>query len=362
MIEGERVRVAIVVPDGLAGRGGIGRVVTYLTRDLARNHTGIEVRVWRTRLTGVGLLRHASVPLMLAAFGLACLARRIDVVHLNVAPRGSTWRKALFERVARAASVPVILHLHGSGYDEFYRGLPPGRQAKVRALFGRVARVVALSAYWRDFVVGELGVPAARVVEIANGVPDAAPPLAKPGGPVPHLAFLGQVGRRKGIDMLLAALASAPLAGQAWRLTVGGDGDVEKARAQAAALGIGDRIAWLGWVDEAAVDAVLRSADIFVLPSRAENQPVSILEAMARAIPVVSTRVGAIPDQVLDGVTGLLVPPADPAALAEAIAALLGAPERRRRMGEAALARFVERFSVSAYASRFAGLYRTVAR
>jgi glycosyltransferase involved in cell wall biosynthesis len=113
-------------------------------------------------------------------------------------------------------------------------------------------------------------------------------------------------------------------------------------------------------VDEAGADKVLRGADLLVLPSRAENQPVAILEAMARGLPVVSTRIGGIPQQVLDGETGLLVEPDDVAQLAQALADLILSPERRAAYGQAGLRRFEAHFSVAACAERFAELYRSL--
>jgi glycosyltransferase involved in cell wall biosynthesis len=357
-MRGRVVRVAIVVSDGLASRGGIGRVMSYLVRALRREAPDIRVTAYRARLASKGPWRHPTAPLALARFAFGCW-RGADVVHINVAPRGSTWRKALFERTAHLLGKPVILHLHGSGYDDFYASLDPTRQARVRALFGRVACVVALSGYWQRFVVETLGVPGDRVVAIANGVPAAAPAVVKVPADLPVIAFLGIVGERKGVDVLLDALSR--LGDRPWRAVIGGNGEVERALGQAAALGIGDRIEFLGWVDEAQVDTVLRAADLFVLPSRAENQPVSILEAMARATPVVASRIGAIPDQVIDGDTGLLVTPGDADDLAAAIGKLLDAPMQRRAMGQAGLARFEEHFSAAVSARRFADLYRSLA-
>ncbi len=355
-------RVAIILSEGIDAKGGIGRVVTYLTRAIRSVAPDIHPLVLRSRWSQAPILKHLTIPFALASFLVHVLARRIDVVHVNVAPRGSTWRKLLYERAARMVRRPVILHLHGSGYDGYYAGLDPRRRAAVRSFFGRAAAVVVLSDFWQRFAVDTLGVDPARVAQIPNGVPEVARTPARAENPVPVIAFLGVVGHRKGADILIEALAGLSAKSIAWRAVVGGDGDVAKAIAQATALGIADRISFLGWVGEAEVDDVLRSADIFVLPSRAENQPVAILEAMAHALPVVATRVGAIPEQVVDGVTGLLVDPGDAAQLERALAALAIDPARRARYGEAALARFERHFSATACAERFAALYRRVRR
>ena len=355
-----RVRVGIVLSDGLTSQGGIGRLTGYLVREFADRRTDIAVRVLPARLSTRGVLKHLTMPVALARFAVAC--RRLDVAHINVAPRGSTWRKMAFARVAAALGVPVLLHLHGSGYDQYYAGQGARRQAAIRRFFATAGAVVVLGPYWARFMAETLGVPAGRIHEIANGVPAAHPPVApRATAAAPLIVFLGIVGERKGTDVLLAALAKLDAAGVAWRAVFGGNGEVDAAQAQAAALGLDGRVEFTGWVGEAEVDRLLRRADIFVLPSRAENQPVAILEAMARAVPVVSTDVGGIPGQVVDGETALLVRPGDAAALAAAIGRLIDDPGLRARMGAAGLARFESHFAVSVCADRFAALYPVIA-
>jgi glycosyltransferase involved in cell wall biosynthesis len=356
------VSVAVVLSDGLGSRGGIGRVITYLVAGLAEVAPDIAITAIRSRLTDRDVLKHLSVPISLARFAARNLGGRFDVVHINIAPRGSTWRKMLYAAAARAMGCKVLLHLHGSGYDEYIASLGTMRRDWARRFFQRADKVVALSDNWRRFVIDELGVPADRVVEIANGVPAADPPAGPPpGGAVPRIAFFGVVGERKGTDVLLAALGLLQARGIAFEAVIGGNGEVAAAQAQAQALGLAEGVRFLGWVDSARVDQELRQADLLVLPSRAENQPVSILEAMARGRAVVATRIGAIPTQVSDGETGTLVAPGDAAGLADALAPLLGDPALCRRYGEAGLRRFEAHFSVRAAAERFAALYRELA-
>lgn len=360
MAERASLRVGILLSDGLSAQGGIGRVVSYLTRHLAAHRPDIATAVFRARYSTRAGLKHLTVPAALARFAAAC--RSLDVAHINIAPRGSTWRKMLFARVARLAGVPVLLHLHGSGYDEYYGTLSPTRQAAVRRFFGDADAVVVLSPFWRRFAEDTLGVPKTRITEIPNGVPEADPPVgSRPPAEEPHVLFLGVIGERKGIDVFLDALATLLLRGVPFRATVGGNGEVEAARGRAAELGLADRVAFIGWVDEARVDAELRRADLFVLPSRAENQPVAILEAMARSVPVVATRVGGIPEQLADGTAGLLVEAGDAEALAEAMAGLLRDAPRRTALGAAGRDRFTKHYALSACADRFAALYHRLA-
>jgi glycosyltransferase involved in cell wall biosynthesis len=171
---------------------------------------------------------------------------------------------------------------------------------------------------------------------------------------------MGLVGERKGTDVLIEALSGLPDVLD-WRAVIGGDGEVEKYRRVADAAGLCGKINFLGWVDEGQVDLWLNRAALFVLPSRAENQPVAILEAMARSLPVIATSIGAIPEQVVDGETGLLVPPSDARRLQAALEKLLIAPGQRAAMGAAARRRYEEHFSIARCANVLRCLYRSLA-
>jgi glycosyltransferase involved in cell wall biosynthesis len=108
--------------------------------------------------------------------------------------------------------------------------------------------------------------------------------------------------------------------------------------------------------------AFMWALDLFVNPSRAESFGVAALEAAASGLPVVASRVGGLPEIVAEGETGLLVPPEDPAALAEALSGLIRSPERRRELGQAARARAVERYDWQRCARAMERLYEATVR
>jgi glycosyltransferase involved in cell wall biosynthesis len=179
---------------------------------------------------------------------------------------------------------------------------------------------------------------------------------------VPGSAVLvGVVARlepEKGHSHLIAAwpdvVAAAP---DAWLAIVGEGSSCASLRAQAAALPAParDRIIFTGRRED--VSALTADLDIAVLPSLREAQGISILEAMARRVPVVASAVGGIPEVVADGVSGLLIPPADPAALAAALSRLAASPALRARMGEAGYRIVAERFSMEAHVRQVEALY-----
>ena len=351
--------IAVVVADGLEGKGGIEKVMTYLTRTLAREHSNRPFFIQRTRFGNAQIVRHATTPLALAQFTARCLAGRVSLAHINIAPRGSTWRKWLFAKAAKRAGVSVLLHLHGSGYDDFFAARSRSTQHRIRDLFQSADHVVVLGDHWYNFARDRLGVSQERLSIVVNGTPEPEA-MADPSSPEPTIVFFGQVSERKGIDILLPALGKVAAKGLPFRLRIGGNGELEHWKTVAIEEGLADRAEFLGWVGEETVDLQMRDADIFVLPSRAENQPVAILEAMARGLPVVSTAIGAIPETVGDEECGLIVPPADIQALAQALERLVRDPARRITMGRKGRAKWEANYSIRSSANAFADIYQQI--
>jgi glycosyltransferase involved in cell wall biosynthesis len=158
---------------------------------------------------------------------------------------------------------------------------------------------------------------------------------------------------KKGLRVLLAALAKLPK-NLAWRYDhVGGGPLLGQLRAEAERLGIAGRIAWHGALAEDRVLEAYRTADLFVLASRIapdgdrDGLPNVLLEAGAMELAVVASRVAAVPELIEDGVNGQLVPPDDPAALAETLATLIADPAARLRLGQAARVRVLEQFAMA---------------
>jgi len=295
----------------------------------------------------------------LFAYVRALAASPVELVHLHAAMRGSFWRKAIFATIARRFGVPVVLHLHGSEMKDFYAAQPAPVKRLIVGQLEAAARVLVLSESWKRFVA-EIA-PRARTTVVPNyvGVPEAAPARARPAR---EILFLGLVGERKGVFDLLPAFVAARAANSALALTIGGDGAIERAKREAVRLGVADHVDLCGWVDPQRREALLARADIFVLPSRNEGLPMSVLEAMARGLPVIATPVGGLPELIEDGANGLLVPPGDPEALARAILELASDPERRAALGRAARATVLARHSAAVVLPVLEDVYAAVAR
>ncbi|MEQ8862727.1 MAG: glycosyltransferase [Thalassobaculum sp.] len=232
------------------------------------------------------------------------------------------------------------------------------------------AWAVTCTAVGRDHLAA-LAPDPDRVALLYHGLDlaDFPQPPARPrrdGGDPADPVVIVSVGRavaKKGYDDLLAALAALP-AGLHWRFVhVGGGGLTKALREQAGRLGIADRVTWSGALPRAGVLAALAAGDLFVLASKIagdgdrDGLPNVLMEAQASGLPVVATRVSAIPELIDDGRTGLLVPAGDPAALAAAVAELAGDPDRRAALAAAGRERVCAEFGHDAGIDRLAARF-----
>jgi glycosyltransferase involved in cell wall biosynthesis len=296
------------------------------------------------------------------AVGLAAVARAVrsaDVLHTHD-------RRALLAGawISSRTNVRFVHTCHGVPENLADRlGRPeraivgartwPSRlRLRVEALLGRSAAWIVPSRALAEFLMAH-GIPRERL----NIVPSRIDRRRCDPGPRHSPFAVGTAARlasHKGIDVLIAACAAAEIE---LRLDVFGDGPL-RAPLQAQARQLGVDAVFHGHVED--VRARLADLDLFVLPSRGDNLPVSILEAMAAALPVVATRVGGIPELVLDGHTGTIVEPDDPVALAAAVRRLAGDERLRRGMGRRGAARIDEAFSAAEAGPVMANLYERV--
>lgn len=280
----------------------------------------------------------------------ALRADAVDVVHTH----GAFAVNVVARVAARLAGARVLSHMHIE--NTFRAGLP--RHAQV-ALDNATARlcfaVIAVSEATRKSLLRQ-GYPAHRLVTIHNGIELAGPaePTRLAEGPtVVEVARLAEV---KGQRTLLRALVGLDVTAVLVGVDFEQGGTYERElRREADRAGVADRVVFAGYRDD--VPAVLAGCDVFCLPSSAEGLPLVVLEAMAQGKPVVATAVGGTPELVLDGETGLLVPPGDVEALRGALAQILDDRERARRLGSAGRDRVRMSFSASAMNERILKAY-----
>jgi glycosyltransferase involved in cell wall biosynthesis len=230
-------------------------------------------------------------------------------------------------------------------------------------------RVICVSESVRNFVLKKEGLRSDRVLVIENGVEapetvdDSDRGLRRALGFRDEDLVVGMVANMnrpiKGVSYFLDAMPAILRAVPSARFLIVGRGQAEGAlREKARALGIEAQVVFAGFRSD--IGRLYRAMDVSVLTSLSEGLSMTLLESMAHALPVVVTRVGGNPEVVVEGGTGFLVPPKNPAAFAGRVALLLQDPDLRRRMGRAGRARVEDRFRLRETSERYLGVYESL--
>ncbi len=297
---------------------------------------------------------------VLARYARIVRAARPDVVHAHSSKAGAIARlgKLVHPRI------PVLYTPHGYAFAGFFEREHERiayREAE-RALGPLTSRVVAVCQAEARLASSVCPVRRIRVVHNGIDLVDGGPPdqrvraLSSQGTIV---CSVTQLRAGKGLETLIDALPAVVAQHPATQLVIVGDGPLRSAlEAQARDRGVRAAVHFLG--EHADPSAVLRASDVFVLPSWAESFPYVILEAMSARLSIVSTDVGGIDEAIVDGESGLLFGPRDPAAISGALLALLGDETLRTRLGDTARAVVARDFTRAGMIAQLADVYEEV--
>lgn len=355
--------VVLMLGTSPATWGGIAAVVqTYIAGGLF----GLaRVEYVATHIDGSRRAKAAQFARAIGRTVRLLLGGRVALVHAHVSSSASFWRKSLLLALARARGVPTLFHLHSGGFSQWVaaRAASPLLAWWIRRTIESSSAVVALSGASECWLRGFA--PRARVSVLGNPVAvPAGPPVYEQRPPAPgpgKVLFLGWIYDFKGCYDLLRAWVLFRQRCPGWRLVVGGKGEVDRFLHEAEALGVREDLDFLGWVSGEAKERALREADVFVLPSYREGMPVSVLEAMAYGVPVLTTPVGGVPEMMRADEHGLWVEPGDVPGLADRLARLAESPALRERLARAAHAHVIDRNGTPAILASLIALYGRLA-
>jgi glycosyltransferase involved in cell wall biosynthesis len=274
---------------------------------------------------------------------------RPQIVHVNSAKAAALGRVA-----AWFARVPLRVYtVHGWAFLAYEGAASAAYRWVERALRPLTTVTICVSENERRAGLAARACAEATTVVIRNGVDSTAPEPDRPPEGEPRVVMVGRLQAPK--DPLTLVRALATLQGRDVEALLVGDGpDRAAVEKEVRRLEL-ESVRLLGQRNDVA--ELLRTAAIFVLSTRSEGLPLSILEAMAVGLPVIASNVGGVPELVVDGETGVLVPPGDPHSLAGAIERLLGNPALLRQLGEAGRARVREHFDLAAVRQAHLDLY-----
>lgn len=275
-------------------------------------------------------------------FGLI-LKGRVSLVHIHTASYTSFYRESLFVMLSLATRRPVILHLHGGGFIRFYEeNCGTVMKHYVRFILNHVSRLVVLTGQWQLLLSRITTNP--HIIPVVNPVGVDTKVVSNIGRYPATILFLGKLDPGKGVFDLIEAVKRLQDDYPEIQLLFGGNGDHERVSRYAKDLGVEKSIKLLGWVTGEEKHHLLAKATMYVLPSYNEGLPMSVLEALACGLPVISTRVGGIPEAVQDGVEGYLINPGDIDALVDSMSKLLADAGLRNSMGKAAQDKVLSKF------------------
>lgn len=358
--------------------GGAESLVVPFARNLDRSQFDLTIVCLATIAGNAieSLLRDEGVPVeKLGARNLRDLAafrrlvrilreRRIELLHAHLT-YASIWGAA----AARLTGVPYVATLHVAP--------PRGGRAGVRdrlmrwALNHSASRVIAVSDALRTQYIAAGGLAPRKIVAVHNGIDVQPFQLSKTDcrqrierefaipSSSPLIVAVSVLRPGKGIEVLLDAMPAVLRRLPDAHLLIIGDGPMRAEWGGAAERrGLSPHVHWAGYRHD--VERLLPGCDLLVLPTLADAFPTVLLEAMAAGVPIVASEVGGIPEIVVPGVTGRLVPAGDPERLFSAIAEVLASPADRDRMSAAARETAAERFSTGAWITRLTTVYEEV--
>ncbi len=382
------LRLLVTFPFAPGTPGGGTYDCVELVRHMSR--AGARVTLATVACSGRGAFPRRAEPLDEAARACIASLEGDGVTHVSVAPDrwhlrldGRPMRRSVAGLLSQASFDAVLGYWHEAfflppllrrrgvlfgmiGAASFNQFLGPGsgllrglRNARLRATYQRAAVVFARSKFTRGELIELAGVDPERIRVVHLGVADVFfQARCERAEEVRDLLFFGALTEAKGVFDALAALGQVARQGQTgWTLRIAGWGDAQAVRAAAGEHGIAEKVELLGPLDHRGLARELERAQLALLPSHTESFGLAVAESQAAGVAVVALAVAAVPEVVLDGVSGWLAPAGRQAALAEVLERALGDPEGVWRAGRAGRERALESFSWERAAQRtLAGL------
>ena len=299
--------------------------------------------------------------------GYHIVTKRPHIVHIHFCSRIDFWKHSICLFVSKIFGRKTVFHLHGGSFDTFYQSCSQFTRSAVRFFFGLSDIVVALSSYWHRFLSDLVSERKIRVLPNPINCEKLSSFSTEFGNNKEHsVLLLGSLGKRKGhYDILKAMTEVVKYYPDAQVYFAGIDEDfgaTENLQRIAKQYKIIKNVHFLGPVSGEAKLKLLGRATIVILPSYGENMPISVLEGMAAGKPVISSRVGAIPELFENGTCGMLIAPGDWKALAKNILYLFDNPNYAKSLGELAHQKTLANWDVSKIILNVDSIYQQLLR
>lgn len=278
--------------------------------------------------------------------------KKIDILHLHVAQKGSFFRKSLYAVIAKKKNIKVIMHMHASQFDVFFEESNNLLKKIIINVFNHVDLIIALDKSWEKFY-SELSIT--RVEVLNNAVKT---PSNFDYNTMSHKVIaLGRLGKRKGTYDILKIAKDIQRVNPNIVFELYGDGEIEEVQRLIEAEDITNcKIG--GWIDSSNKEKIFSDAALHILPSYHEGMPMAILETMSYGIPNISTNVGGISEVVKSDFNGVLIEAGDTGTLKDKILDLMKNPAKRSEMSENSIKTIKSDFSLENYFDHMEKIYK----
>jgi glycosyltransferase involved in cell wall biosynthesis len=340
-------------------KGGITSVVDSLIEGISNKGIDIEISRYASYIDSVPPLFRILFSL-LAIFKFMMVLNPYQLFHLHSATDGSFYRKTIYTLICKFFGKKVIFHIHGSSFEDFHNKNKFNAWLIKRTL-NRVDGIIVLSKQMQGLVLSYCSNTNIWILPNPVTMPDVKELKSQRRKQKKiQLLFMGEIGHRKGIYDLVAAISILPVeVRRKVVLHVCGNNELTKLTTYIQSKDVTNECIVHGWIDGERKKSFLANADIYVLPSYHEGLPVSILEAMAYELPVISTNVGGIPEVVIHNQNGLIVSPGSINELAKSIEKLVTDHELRAAFGQKSKS-LVSKHDIHMVSDKLQQIYREV--
>ena len=337
------VSVVMLGPSLSTTSGISGIVNSWLDYGFLKKVRLTYIRTLKHYKPGRKVFKFMEAILAFGLLGFFLLLRRPDLVHIHVSSYRSFHRKYLLSMLPRNFRVPYIVHIHSGAFERFIKE-KKRHEKLVRRMLDRAGAVIVLSETWQRILKAYTVNPNVWVLyNTASQKRLLTQKIVKKPGRI-RVLFFGRLTREKGVYDLLESIPDVIKQHPTVLFRLAGDGDLDRVTELLKKKDLANHVENLGWISGDDKNVHFAEADIYVLPSYTEGMPGSLLEAMACGLPVVTTKIGGIPDAVNQGENGYLIEPGDVRALTESLCRLCESSEQREKMGTASLRIYHERF------------------
>lgn len=274
----------------------------------------------------------------------------IKIVHVHSSYKGSFFRKAIILNIAKLFHKKTIFHLHGSEFSIFYNESPDFIKKMITNTLNKTDLIIVLSEQWKSTISNISTNNNVKVLYNPTVIKEISSDKSK----LVKIAFMGRLCKRKGTYDIIEA---AKYINSNLEINLYGDGNIDEFQKLINDNHLQQKVKIMGWISGKEKEEVLKNSDIYLLPSYNEGLPMSILEAMAHALPIISTPVGGIPEAVEEGVNGFLVGPGDYKEIAKKIDLLAEDKPLREKMGQESYKIAKEKFDIKIIIKQLQDIY-----